>query len=107
MYVTRPILKIPFCPHQSIIPCITKHITCLLLKTKLNNFIKQNAHLSTTHSVYQEDTTDAALPLTKERARELIMRLNVEEREHLKTTLQEIESDKMKDEYKGKFVYHK
>lgn len=97
MYLTHSLTKIPVnrCLKLNITP---KHISSLLGKSSQNGCCKSKVWLSTSCTLLQEDS---ALPLTKERARELIMRLNVEERGHLQTTLHEIESDKMKDEYKG------
>ncbi|KAI5697465.1 hypothetical protein M8J76_013483 [Diaphorina citri] len=106
MYLNRPLIKIPVAQFN-VIPYFSKHISCLFEKPNGNGLCKQNVQLSTARIFYQEENTESALPLTKERARELIMRLNVEERGHLQTTLHEIESDKMKDEYKGQLAAYR
>uniref|UniRef100_A0A8D8YR16 Transmembrane protein 65 n=1 Tax=Cacopsylla melanoneura TaxID=428564 RepID=A0A8D8YR16_9HEMI len=109
MYLNRPLFKIPYkhCSYSNVIPYISKHISCVLLKSKLKAMCQQNVQLSTAQVFYQEESADTVLPLTKDRARELVMRLNVEERTNLTTTLQEIESDKMKDEYKGQLAAYR
>ncbi|XP_026677438.1 uncharacterized protein LOC103506630 [Diaphorina citri] len=106
MYLNRPLIKTPVAQFN-VIPYFSKHISCLFEKPNGNGLCKQNVQLSTARIFYQEENTESALPLTKERARELIMRLNVEERGHLQTTLHEIESDKMKDEYKGQLAAYR
>ncbi|KAL1451038.1 hypothetical protein WDU94_003333 [Cyamophila willieti] len=109
MYLNRPLLKITYkhCSLLKVFPYNSKHISCVLLKSKLMVLCQQKVQLSTAQVFYQEESSDTALPLTKERARELVMRLNVEERTNLTTTLQEIESDKMKDEYKGQLAAYR
>lgn len=98
MYLNSLLTKIPV---NKCVKLNTSSPICMSNLITLLNGDKHKVQISTACTMLQEESSESALPLTKDRARELVMRLNVEERGHLQTTLHEIESDKMKDEYKG------
>lgn len=98
MYLNCLLTKIPV---NKCVKLNTSSPICMSSLITLLNGDKHKVQISTACTMLQEESSESALPLTKDRAQELVMRLNVEERGHLQTTLHEIESDKMKDEYKG------
>lgn len=104
MYLNSLLTKIPV---NKCVKLNTSSPICMSNLITLLNGDKHKVQISTACTMLQEESSESALPLTKDRARELVMRLNVEERGHLQTTLHEIESDKMKDEYKGQLAAYR